>query len=81
MSFQPRTRVTSQPIQLARPARRLAYRPFRDQVAARRHHNVGVVSAARRQLEYVIYALRDHHLRALATTVDHHRSQHARPAA
>jgi hypothetical protein len=35
---------------------------FRDGVAARRGHNIGVVAAARRQLEYVFYALRDHHV-------------------
>jgi transposase len=38
---------------------------FRDQVGARRGHNIGVVAAARRQLEYVYYALRDHHVRGL----------------
>jgi transposase len=38
---------------------------FRDQVAARRGTNIGVVAAARRQLEYVYYALRDHHVRGL----------------
>ena len=38
---------------------------FRDQVADRRGHNIGVVAAARRQLEYVYYALRDHHVRGL----------------
>jgi cytosine/adenosine deaminase-related metal-dependent hydrolase len=38
---------------------------FRDRVAARRGHNIGVVVAGRRQLEYVFYALRDHHVRAL----------------
>jgi transposase len=38
---------------------------FRDQVVARRGRNIGVVAAARRQLEYVYYALRDHHVRAL----------------
>jgi transposase len=37
---------------------------FRDKVAARRGHNIAVVAAARRQLEYVYYALRDHHIRA-----------------
>ena len=37
---------------------------IRDQVAARRGRNIGVVAAARRQLEYVYYALRDHHVRA-----------------
>jgi transposase len=36
----------------------------RDRVGARRGHNIGVVAAARRQLEYVFYALRDHHVRA-----------------
>jgi transposase len=35
---------------------------FRDHVAARRGHNIAVVAAARRQLEYVFYALRDHHV-------------------
>jgi transposase len=40
---------------------------FRDQVAARRGHNIGVVAAARRQLEYLYYALRDHHVRSLHT--------------
>jgi transposase len=37
---------------------------FRDQIADKRGHNIGVVAAARRQLEYVYYALRDHHVRA-----------------
>jgi transposase len=41
---------------------------FRDRVAARRGRNIGVVAAARRQLEYVYYALRDHHVRALTHT-------------
>jgi transposase len=50
---------------------------FRDRVAARRGHNIGVVAAARRQLEYVFYALRDHHVRAL----EHHTSHPARSAA
>ena len=36
------------------------------QVAARRGTNIGVVAAARRQLEYVYYALRDHHVRGLS---------------
>jgi transposase len=35
---------------------------FRDAVTARRGHNIAVVAAARRQLEYVFYALRDHHV-------------------
>ena len=47
---------------------------FRDQVAARRGHNIGVVAAARRQLEYVFYALRDHHVRALNKQPDKHAS-------
>jgi transposase len=38
---------------------------FRDQVAARRGKNIGIVAAARRQLAYVYYALRDHHVRDL----------------
>jgi transposase len=38
---------------------------IRDRVAARRGHNIGVVAAARQQLCYVFYALRDHHVRAL----------------
>jgi transposase len=39
---------------------------FREQVAARRGKGIATVAAARRQLEYVYYALRDHHVRALA---------------
>jgi transposase len=38
---------------------------FRDRIADKRGHNIGVVAAARRQLEYVYYALRDHHVRGL----------------
>jgi len=38
---------------------------FRDQITERRGHNIAVVAAARRQLEFVFYALRDHHVRAL----------------
>jgi transposase len=38
---------------------------FRDQVAARRGAAIGVVAAARKQLELVYYALRDHHVRSL----------------
>ena len=38
---------------------------LRDRVADRRGRNIGVVAAARRQLEFVFYALRDHHVRAL----------------
>jgi transposase len=37
----------------------------RERVGARRGRNIGVVAAARRQLEFVFYALRDHHVRAL----------------
>jgi transposase len=38
---------------------------IREHVADRRGRNIGKVAAARRQLEYVFYALRDHHVRAL----------------
>jgi transposase len=38
---------------------------LRERVAERRGPNIGAVAAARRQLEYVFYALRDHHVRAL----------------
>ena len=38
---------------------------IRDRVADRRGRNIGAVAAARRQIEYVFYALRDHHVRAL----------------
>jgi transposase len=38
---------------------------MRDRVAARRGRNIGAVAAARQQLEYVFYALRDGHVRAL----------------
>ncbi len=37
----------------------------RERVAARRGRNIGVVAAARTQIELVYYALRDHHVRAL----------------
>jgi transposase len=40
---------------------------IRDRVADRRGRNIGVVAAARRQLEYVFYAAGDHHVRALGT--------------
>jgi len=39
----------------------------REKIAAKRGHNIAVVAAARRQLEFVYYALRDHHVRALDT--------------
>jgi transposase len=38
---------------------------LRDRVAERRGANIGAVAAARQQVEYVFYALRDHHVRAL----------------
>jgi transposase len=40
---------------------------LRDRIAARRGRNIAIVAAARRQLEFVYYALRDHHVRALHT--------------
>jgi transposase len=41
---------------------------MRERIAARRGHNIAVVAAARKQLSYVYYALRDHHVRALRLT-------------
>ena len=41
---------------------------LRERVADRRGRNIGSVAAARRQLEFVFYALRDGHVRAL----EHH---------
>jgi transposase len=38
---------------------------MRDRIADRRGRNIGVVAAAHKQLGYVFYALRDHHVRAL----------------
>ena len=38
---------------------------LRDRVAARRGANIAAVAAARQQIEYVFYALRDGHVRAL----------------
>jgi transposase len=38
---------------------------LRDRVADRRGKNIGAVAAARQQVEYVFYALRDGHVRAL----------------
>jgi transposase len=38
---------------------------FRDRVGAKRGRNIGVVAAARKQIGYVYYALRDRHVRAL----------------
>jgi hypothetical protein len=46
------------------PARSVAG-VLRERVADRRGRNVGAVAAARRQLEFVFYALRDGHVRAL----------------
>jgi transposase len=43
---------------------------FRDRVAARPGRNIGVVAAARRQLEYAYYALRDHYVRARDKQLD-----------
>jgi transposase len=40
---------------------------IRDRVGAKRGRNIGGVAAARRQLEYVFYAPRDGHVRALGT--------------
>ena len=34
-------------------------------VADRRGKNIGTVAAARKEIEFVFYALRDHHVRAL----------------
>ena len=41
---------------------------YKAQVADRRGKNVGTVAAARKQIELVYYALRDHHVRALYPT-------------
>jgi transposase len=38
---------------------------YKKQVADRRGKNIGSVAAARKQTEFVFYALRDHHVRAL----------------
>ena len=38
---------------------------YKHQVADRRGKNIGTVAAARKQVEFVFYALRDHHVRAL----------------
>ena len=43
---------------------------LRDRVADRRGANIGAVAAARQQVEYVFYALRDHHVRALPPAPD-----------
>jgi hypothetical protein len=41
---------------------------MRHRVGERRGRNIGVVAAARKQLGFVYYALRDHHVRALETS-------------
>jgi transposase len=38
---------------------------YKQRVAERRGKNIGTVAAARKQVEFVFYALRDHHVRAL----------------
>jgi len=38
---------------------------YKNRVAQRRGTNIGTVAAARKQVEFVFYALRDHHVRAL----------------
>jgi hypothetical protein len=38
---------------------------FQDRIGAKRGRHIGVVAAARKQIGYVYYALRDHHVRAL----------------
>jgi hypothetical protein len=38
---------------------------YKGRVGDRRGKNVGTVAAARKQTEFVFYALRDHHVRAL----------------
>ncbi|HEY3144194.1 MAG TPA: IS110 family transposase [Acidimicrobiales bacterium] len=38
---------------------------YKKRVADRRGKNIGTVAAARKQVEFVFYALRDHHVRAL----------------
>lgn len=45
---------------------------LRKRVADRRGRNIAAVAAARRQLEFVFYALRDSHVRAL----EHSRGRH-----
>jgi transposase len=50
-------------VQLVGPRTRVG--ALRDRVAARRGTNIGKVAAARLQMEYVFYALRDGHVRAL----------------
>ncbi len=69
-----RGRITKQGSRLVRWAviesvqilpRATAIGQIRERVGARRGRNIGTVAAARRQLEFVYWALRDHHVRAL----------------
>lgn len=69
-----RGRITKQGSRLVRWAviesvqilpRATAIGQIRERVGARRGRNIGTVAAARRQLELVYWALRDHHVRAL----------------
>jgi transposase len=53
---------------------------FRDTIAAKRGHNIATVAAARRQLEYVYYALRDHHVTADLRTPAPRRAEHEQTA-
>jgi len=50
---------------------------LRDRVAARRGANIGAVAAARQQVEYVFYALRDGHVRALEHPATHQHRESA----
>ena len=49
--------------QRTRPGSKLA--ADRTRIITARGRNIGVVAAARKQLEFVFYALRDHQVRAL----------------
>jgi len=50
---------------------------LRERVAARRGANIGAVAAARLQVEYVFYALRDGHVRALEHPATHQHRESA----
>ena len=54
---------------------------YKAQVADRRGKNVGTVAAARKQIELVYYALRDHHVRALHPPGSPRRQPRPGPAA
>ena len=54
---------------------------YKAQVAERRGKNVGTVAAARKQIELVYYALRDHHVRALYPPGSPRRQPRPGPAA